>query len=404
MINILSLLGACCVAAFQVNTSKALQPRQAINNAYYSVQDTFDSQGNVKYKQGNFYYDSASWGYELPSLTVGNNTCYLTGYTLFKEDDVVFNGFKYTYSSSGYYRTLPISLIEELQQESNYYCGFFDIIALWGNGVDYMMTYWYRVAFMGNLSMQSDFSVALTESLPQWNSNIGDKLSYVVPFNNFFLAKSDDYYWHAQYVSLYNSVFNNDLGVVDSIFYTNTYPSTLVGTTGVSLSFYPNSCVMFPNKPTDYIHYSVGAYQQYGLTYSNTSWSWLFNVNDTPSTLPSVTFQCDYQRTSYAEATLYHQGYSDGYSQGANAGETAGYNNGYQTGYDDGYQEGVDLDTQTASIFSGILSVGLLPVNFFLSILNFEVFGINIGAFVSATLTIAIVIIIIRLITGKKND
>lgn len=66
-------------------------------------------------------------------------------------------------------------------------------------------------------------------------------------------------------------------------------------------------------------------------------------------------------------------------------------------------------DVSTASIiFQGICNIGLMPVNFFLGVLNFEVFGINIGAFVSALLTLAIVIIIVRIIfaggNGKGKD
>ena len=61
-------------------------------------------------------------------------------------------------------------------------------------------------------------------------------------------------------------------------------------------------------------------------------------------------------------------------------------------------------EVSTASIiFQGIFNIGLMPVNFFLGVLNFEVFGINIGAFVSALLTLAIVIIIVRIIFSGGN-
>lgn len=72
-------------------------------------------------------------------------------------------------------------------------------------------------------------------------------------------------------------------------------------------------------------------------------------------------------------------------------------------GYAEGLQDGLE-GGQPSVIFSGILNVALLPVNMFLQILNFEVFGINIGALVTGLLTIAVVIIIVRLVTGKKND
>lgn len=409
MINILSLLGACCVAAFQVNTSKALQPRQAINNAYYSVQDTLDTQDNVVYKQGNFYYDSATWGYDLPLLNPSSgDVCVLSGYTLFKDDEVVFNGFKPTFFANAFVTSNLVhsDLVTDLVQETNYYCGFFDFMFLWtdsDHSSNYIFSYWYRVTFLGNLSMNSDFSINGFDSLPQWDSASGNpRLSYTIPIDNFFLFNTGVRLLNYTYSHLYNASTLDMLGVVDSVFYDSTYPTTNLYTSGLALSYYPNASVMLCRHADYLITPSNNGFKDYSsVVYSSNSWSWLFGQNNR---LPSVTFTCDYQRSSYAEATLYHQGYSDGYSQGANAGESAGYNNGYQDGYDTGYQDGVDLDTQTASIFSGILSVGLLPVNFFLSILNFEVFGINIGAFVSATLTIAIVIIIIRVITGKKND
>lgn len=91
----------------------------------------------------------------------------------------------------------------------------------------------------------------------------------------------------------------------------------------------------------------------------------------------------------------YNSGYHDGFSDG----ESSGYNHGWN----DGFTEGASQDETAVVIFSGIVQVGLLPINFFLAMLNFEVFGINIGGLVSAFLTIAVVIIIIRVITGSGN-
>ena len=103
----------------------------------------------------------------------------------------------------------------------------------------------------------------------------------------------------------------------------------------------------------------------------------------------------------------YAKGYDSGYQVGYGNGYTEGYNDGtnygYQTGYTDGYNEAVTQDETAVVIFSGIISVALIPINFFLACLNFEVFGINIGAFVSALLTVAIVVIITRMIVSGGN-
>lgn len=77
-----------------------------------------------------------------------------------------------------------------------------------------------------------------------------------------------------------------------------------------------------------------------------------------------------------------------------------------QEAHDEGFAEGVEYAShngEAAVVFSGILSVALLPVNFFLQILNFEVFGINIGGFVTGLLTLAIIFIIWRVILGGRT-
>ena len=97
----------------------------------------------------------------------------------------------------------------------------------------------------------------------------------------------------------------------------------------------------------------------------------------------------------------YQEGYRAGYDTALGIGDSAGYSRGYDEGYDDGqpagYNEGLshaDYDSTALTIMSGIIDVALLPVNVFLMILNFEVFGVNISGAVSALLTISIVIII----------
>ena len=108
----------------------------------------------------------------------------------------------------------------------------------------------------------------------------------------------------------------------------------------------------------------------------------------------------------YFDGSEYQQGYTDGWNAGNDNGWDDGYRNGYNDGSADAWEEASQQDETAVTIFSGILSVGLLPVNFFLAILNFEVFGINIGAFVSALLTVAIVIIVTRIVVngGNKGD
>lgn len=105
--------------------------------------------------------------------------------------------------------------------------------------------------------------------------------------------------------------------------------------------------------------------------------------------------------------TIYDNGYTNGFNTGYESGYTVGYDEGsgfgYQTGFNDGFTDAYNQDTTAATIFTGILEVGLLPINVFLLIFNYEVFGINISGLVSGLLTIAVVLIIIRLILSKSG-
>lgn len=117
--------------------------------------------------------------------------------------------------------------------------------------------------------------------------------------------------------------------------------------------------------------------------------------------------------------------YSDGYKLGYNNGKQDGiqqgvtdyknsqeyqdelqnqYDLGEQVGISEGRAEVIEQGQTATVIFNGIISVGLLPVNVFLKMLNLEVFGINIGALVSSLLTICVIIIIARMIFGKNGE
>lgn len=123
----------------------------------------------------------------------------------------------------------------------------------------------------------------------------------------------------------------------------------------------------------------------------------LFLQNESAYSMSTSDFNNYYQ-------TGYDNGYIAGESAGYELGDQQGYSEGYQVGFTEGYAEADNQDTTALTIFTGIINVALLPVNVFLSILNFEVFGINIGALVSSFLTIAIVVILWRIISGGKND
>lgn len=108
-------------------------------------------------------------------------------------------------------------------------------------------------------------------------------------------------------------------------------------------------------------------------------------------------------RQAYSSSNQYGKGWDDGYNQGVQDGKEQGSAESWQEGYTQGFTDADNYDETALVIFDGILSIGLLPVNFFLAILNFEVFDINIGAFVSALLTVAIIVIIVRMVVSGGN-
>lgn len=97
--------------------------------------------------------------------------------------------------------------------------------------------------------------------------------------------------------------------------------------------------------------------------------------------------------------------YDTGYNDGYNIGEKVGFADGYSLGLADGFEEGFNADSTAITIFNGILSIGMLPINVFLAILNFDILGINVANFVSALLSICITLIVVRVILGtNKGD
>lgn len=104
------------------------------------------------------------------------------------------------------------------------------------------------------------------------------------------------------------------------------------------------------------------------------------------------------------DGSHYQSGYDNGYNTGYADGDNNGYTKGFGEGYDKGREDFENQDSQINSIFEGILSIGLLPIEFFLSIFNFEIFGINITAIVSAILSLCVIILLMRYVLGGKSN
>lgn len=124
----------------------------------------------------------------------------------------------------------------------------------------------------------------------------------------------------------------------------------------------------------------------------------LVNLTDDVSTVI-----CEFEVTANIPASSYNplvpfdfMGYnlsydvfvSDTYASGYSAGKQAGYNEGYSRGYANGSQTVGETDQFTA-LMNAIVFV---PINFLWNILNFEVLGVNVFMFVTAVITVLVIV------------
>lgn len=205
----------------------------------------------------------------------------------------------------------------------------------------------------------------------------------------------------------YHGVFYNFEGssfVWNDITWCSNVNVMNTGSVQYSMVSYPSALVSFG--------YSVSDLQSLW----NNSIEYLHNAE--PNSVPrrSFGFNASFYYVGMDSQESYQMGYNNGKNDGYAEGEAYGYTQGDEAGYVRGYQQGAS-DTQTnfdnyddtaLTIFTGIVDVGLLPINFLLQCLNFEVFGINIGGILTASLTVAIVVILFRVIfnggSGGKDD
>lgn len=94
---------------------------------------------------------------------------------------------------------------------------------------------------------------------------------------------------------------------------------------------------------------------------------------------------------------------SDSMFRAVNNSYGSGYSQVYQQGFNAGRDSVENEDENIAAIFNGIANVGLLPLNMFLGMFNFNVLGINMSDFVMALVTIALIVIVIKSVLGGKS-
>ena len=229
-------------------------------------------------------------------------------------------------------------------------------------------------------------------------------------FNGYlYFNDGSNYQIGLQNVKLMNHVFiiqpDND-GSVGDIYWDYTLNITPVFTMEdlSHVSVYST----FVQESTTFYYYNAISYP-YGSGYLTTTNYQVFEDEDiylngtytNSDLLHSITFNID-TLEQQIQNLVASQGYEVGYGVGYSDGYGSGSRDGYAEGYQNGLTEGANMNGTAITIFNGILSISLVPINFFLGIFNFEVLGINITGFVMALLSVCCVIILIRMLTGKK--
>lgn len=112
---------------------------------------------------------------------------------------------------------------------------------------------------------------------------------------------------------------------------------------------------------------------------------------------------------NFSDNEFYNSGYDTGYNAGYSAGNTDGNTNGYKDGYSAGenigYGNGYNAGLEQSGKYSFNSLVGAVidaPVSAFTSLLNFELLGVNILGLVTGLLSLAIIVLIIKLCMGGR--
>ena len=94
--------------------------------------------------------------------------------------------------------------------------------------------------------------------------------------------------------------------------------------------------------------------------------------------------------------------YEQGFNDGKNSVNTDTF---YQNGYNNGYNQGKNDGIASANNYSFLGLIGAVidaPIKAFTSLFNFEILGFNILSFITGLLTLAVIVVIVKLALGGK--
>lgn len=253
----------------------------------------------------------------------------------------------------------------------------------------------YRIK-VKSVQIQSSNLYYYNSSTYEWNLSTNNNSPQIITFGN------DGYSWtnnsNPDNIALYSTIVDNDPLYINTsacYYYDGNISYSGITNNDVYQIFYNwedvYSSLTFLNTYTDYDLYKTYYLLDYDMFYNGLRM--LVGADSTFNDGYSI---------GYNEGV--NVGYDNGYDAGYDNGYDVGYDNGFNVGYDSGYNEGATQDETATAIMSGIVSIGFIPINFFLAIFNWEVFGINIAGFVSSILSVCVLIIIIKHVFSTKGD
>lgn len=225
----------------------------------------------------------------------------------------------------------------------------------------------------------------------------------VVEFNNIvgstFSLNTELF---TRFISQYNTITGNEYNVTGAITYLSQ--DTLVDMFGVTLNqVYDEYDISVSFMGLNKGMFSEDFYNgHFDESLDDTYYYNLFSTENNQMEKNPIPYIYDSFK-NYYYGVMSGDGSLETYNRGYNNGYNDGYNAAYSIGYNVGYDAALGANGTAITIFNGILSIGMLPINIFLKILNFDILGINMANFISALLSICLTLIIIRTILGTNK-
>ncbi len=130
-----------------------------------------------------------------------------------------------------------------------------------------------------------------------------------------------------------------------------------------------------------------------------------FYVRDVIEEIGLLTYRIYYLSPDLTDNQIYDSGYQDGYNAGNFDGNSQGYQDGYNAGEAIGYGTGYNAGLEQSGKYSFNSLIGAVidaPVSAFTSLLNFELLGVNILGLITGLLSLAVIVLIIKLCMGGR--